>query len=250
MVYYLPVVPQATVIFDAQRKALLLYEVFCFQLLTAFHFVRGSGSRGQYSKQCGACHETLLKIKKAYLLDGKIMPPPKKGKDMPLLVVVKYISIALPMHREFCPYVHHNVKGARVEMSSGVCLDSFTRIEPVGNHDSSLLLEHFGTAVVGHYLNKCHPRLSQIPVVEGGVAKLCNLLCLLYGICEAFCKVRKEVLQNVQVHSSCSNIFSFLNVPYSNECFVNLPFKPLTGIGIWCHVHLSSLLNCFFFFLC
>jgi hypothetical protein len=76
MVYYLPVVPQATVMFDAQHKALLLYEVFCFLVLTAFHFVRGSGSRGQYSKQCGACHETLLKIKKVYLLDGKIMTPP------------------------------------------------------------------------------------------------------------------------------------------------------------------------------
>jgi len=44
--------------FDAQRKALLLYKVFCFQLLTAFHFVRGSGSRGQYSKRCGAYDET------------------------------------------------------------------------------------------------------------------------------------------------------------------------------------------------
>ena len=168
--------------FDAQRKALLLYVVFCFQLLTVFHFVRGSGSRGQYSKQCGACHETLLKIKKGYLLDGKIMPPPKKAKEVPPLVVVKYIYIALPMHREFCPYVHHNVKGARFKLSSGVRLDPFTRIEPVGNHDSFLLLEHFGTAVVGHYLNEYHPCLSQLPVVEGGVVKLCNSLCLLYGI--------------------------------------------------------------------
>jgi len=185
-VYFLPVVPQAvpqaTVMFDAQPKALLLYEVICFHLLTAFHFVRGSGSKGQYSKRCGACDETLLKIKKVYLLDGKIMPPPKKGEDMPPAVVVKYISWALPMHRELCPYVHHNVIGARVELSSGVCLDSLTRIEPVGNHDSFLLLEHLGTAVVGHYLNEYHPRLSQLPVVEGGVAKLCNSLCLLCGI--------------------------------------------------------------------
>jgi hypothetical protein len=48
----------------------------------------------------------LLKIKKVYLLDGKIMPPPKKGKDMPPAVVVKYISRALSMH---CPYVHHMI---------------------------------------------------------------------------------------------------------------------------------------------
>jgi len=61
-------------------------------------------------------------------------------------------------------------------------LDSFTRIEPVGNHDSLLLLEHFGTAAVGHYLNKYHPRLAQLPVVEGGGAKSCNSFCLLFGI--------------------------------------------------------------------